>query len=72
MTTAEAAFWRNFSKFLVGVRAHDVSRTCDGCGRTYARRNLVITWQQVPNGAKPAWRRTTRKVCPTCAGSTLP
>jgi len=43
-------------------------RTCDRCGKTYGRRNLIEAWDQQNPGHRDGWGKSVLKICTRCAG----
>jgi len=45
-------------------------RTCDRCGKTYHRRNLVEAWDAQNPGHTNGWSKTRLRICVRCGGAT--
>jgi hypothetical protein len=43
-------------------------RTCDGCGGSYHRRNLVEAWDAQNPGSRVGWHKTRLRLCTKCSG----
>ena len=48
------------------LRARNKPRACDGCGQTYARRNLVEAWEKQNPGHRRNWLKRKLKICVRC------
>lgn len=45
-------------------------RTCQACGQTYYRRNLLQVWDVRQEGSRTGWHQATIRVCLRCQSPT--